>query len=71
MEKPGYTSTAFMFLALNAIGSIGAAVAGFLPPQYAVIVSTVSGVAYTLANAWLKRPPAVVAGSAPVTMVRP
>jgi hypothetical protein len=71
MDKPGYTSTAFIFLALNSVASVAGSVAGFLPPEYAFLVSTVSAAVYTFSNAWLKRTPPVAASVAPVTVVKP
>lgn len=55
-NKPGYTSTAFLILALNSVGSLAMSAAGVLPPKYAALATTVSGVAYAFANAWVKRP---------------
>ena len=55
--KSGWKTTEFWFSVLTTIGSVGTAVAGFIPASYAAIVASGTAMAYALSRGLAKREP--------------
>lgn len=53
-SKPGWKSTEFWLNVATQIGTLWGAVAGFIPPKYAAIISTAGIAVYTVARTILK-----------------
>lgn len=52
--KPGWKTTEFWVLVALAVGELSAALAGALPPEWAAVLLTVSGIAYKISRALVK-----------------